>query len=108
MLVGGLFPLSYQGSPNRLLDLCNKGNEYLIAKQNRGVPGGSDGEESICHVGDLGSIPRSRISPREGNGSPPQYSCLEDLHGQRSLAGNGPWGCKELDTTEWLSKAQTE
>ena len=23
--------------------------------------------------------------------------------GQRSLAGYRPWGCKELDTTEWLS-----
>ena len=23
-------------------------------------------------------------------------------HGQRSLAGCGPWGCKESDTTEWL------
>ena len=24
------------------------------------------------------------------------------FHGQRSLAGNSPWGYKELDTTEWL------
>ena len=24
-------------------------------------------------------------------------------HGQRSLAGYSPWGCKELDTTEWLT-----
>ena len=23
-------------------------------------------------------------------------------HGQRSLVGYSPWGCKELDTTEWL------
>ena len=23
-------------------------------------------------------------------------------HGQRSLVGCNPWGCKELDTTEWL------
>ena len=23
-----------------------------------------------------------------------------ELHGQRSLAGYSPWGCKELDTTE--------
>ena len=26
-----------------------------------------------------------------------------EFHGQRSLAGYSPWGCKELDTTEWLS-----
>ena len=29
-----------------------------------------------------------------------QYSCLENSHGQRSLAGYGPWGCKESDTVE--------
>ena len=27
----------------------------------------------------------------------------EKFHGQRSLAGYGPWGRKELDITEWLS-----
>ena len=25
-----------------------------------------------------------------------------EFHGQRSLAGYSPWGCKELDVTEWL------
>ena len=38
----------------------------------------------------------------EGHGNPLQYSCLENPHGQRSLAGYSPWGCKESDTTEWL------
>ena len=42
-------------------------------------PGGSDGTESACNAGDLGSVPGSRRSPREGSGSPLQYSCLEDL-----------------------------
>ena len=27
-----------------------------------------------------------------------------EFHGQSSLAGYSPWGRKELDTTEWLSK----
>ena len=27
-------------------------------------------------------------------------------HGQRSLVSHSPWGCKELDTTEWLNKVQ--
>ena len=27
-----------------------------------------------------------------------------EFHGQRSLAGYSPWGCKELDTTEWLTQ----
>ena len=35
--------------------------------------GGSDGTESTCNAGDLGSIPGSGISPREGNGNPLQY-----------------------------------
>ena len=42
-------------------------------------PGGSDGTESACNAGDLGSVPGSRRSPGGGNGNPLQYSCLEDL-----------------------------
>ena len=45
-------------------------------------------------------IPRSGRSPGEGNGNPVQYSCLENPHGQRSLAGYSPWGHKELETAE--------
>ena len=43
-----------------------------------GFPGGSDGKESTCSVGDPGSIPGSGRSPGEGNGNPLQYSCLEN------------------------------
>ena len=38
----------------------------------------SDGKESACNVGDLGSIPGSGWSPGKGNGNPLQYSCLEN------------------------------
>ena len=31
---------------------------------------------------------------------------LGESHGQRSLVGCSPWGCKELDITEKLSTAQ--
>ena len=65
-----------------------------------GFPGGSDSEDSACNVGDLGSIPGLGISPGGGHGNPLQYSYLENPHGQRSLVGYSPWGCKELDTTE--------
>ena len=34
-------------------------------------------KESACNVGGLGSIPGSGRSPGEGNGDPPQHSCLE-------------------------------
>ena len=40
---------------------------------------GSDGKEPACSEGDPGSIPGLGRSPREGNGNPLQYSCLENL-----------------------------
>ena len=43
-----------------------------------GFPSGSDGKESACNEGDLGSIPGSGISPGEGNSYPLQYSGLEN------------------------------
>jgi len=43
-----------------------------------GFPDGSDGKESACYVGDLGSIPGSGRSPGEVKGYPLQYSCLEN------------------------------
>ena len=41
-------------------------------------PSGSDGKESACNAGDLGSIPGMGRAPRERNGYPLQYSCLEN------------------------------
>ena len=70
-----------------------------------GFLGGSDGKESTCNVGDVGTIPGLGRSPGGGHGNPLHYSCLENPHGQRSLEGYSPWGCKELDTTEQLSTA---
>ena len=43
-----------------------------------GLPGGSDGKESACSVGDLGSIPGLGKYSGEGSGDPPQYSRLEN------------------------------
>ena len=43
-----------------------------------GFLGGSDGKESACITGDLGSIPGSGISPGGGNDNPLQYTCLEN------------------------------
>ena len=55
---------------------------------------------SAWNAGDPGSIHGSGRSPREGNGNPLQYSCLENPIGGRSLVGYSPWDRKELDTTE--------
>ena len=42
----------------------------------------------------------SGISPGVWNGNPLQYSYLEKFHGQRSLEGYSPCGCKESDMTK--------
>ena len=71
-----------------------------------GFPGGSDGkrirlqcrrpqESSVRSLGqedplEKETITHSGILPGEA-------------HGERSLAGYCPWGCKESDMTEWLS-----
>ena len=52
-----------------------------------GFPGGSDGKESACNVGDLGSIPSLGRSCGGGHGNTLQYSCPENPHGQRNLEG---------------------
>ena len=68
-----------------------------------GFPDGAVVENPPANAGDtrdVGLIPESGRSPGEGRGNPLQYSCLENLHGQRNLAGYSPWDCKESDTTE--------
>ena len=57
-------------------------------------PGSSDGKESACNAGDLGSVPGLGRSPGGGYGNLLQYSCLENPHGQRSLVGYSPWVTK--------------
>ena len=69
-------------------------------------PGWLSGNESARDIGDAGhkgSIPGSERFPGGGHGNPLQYSCLENPHGQKSLAGSNPWGRQEMDTTEVLS-----
>ena len=70
------------------------------------ISGVLNSKESACDEGDLGLIPGSGRSLGGGHGNPLQYSCLLNLHGQKSLADYSPWGHKELDTTERLSTAQ--
>ena len=67
-------------------------------------PGGSDGKESACNAGDLGLIPGLGKIPREGNGNPLQYSCLENSMDRGAWwATCSPWGCKESHMTEQLT-----
>ena len=70
-------------------------------------PGGSDGKEFACSLRDLGSIPGSGRSPREGDWLPTPVFLPGESHGQRSLVGCSPWGCKESDTTEQLTLSRS-
>ena len=62
-------------------------------------PGGSESKESACNAGDPDSIPLLRQFPGEENGSPLQYSCLENSmdRGARQVAVHGD--TKEVGTT---------
>ena len=43
-----------------------------------GFPSGSEGKESACNAGDLGSIPGLGRYPGGRHGNPLLYSCLEN------------------------------
>ena len=53
-------------------------------------------KESACNAGDLGLIPGSERSSWEGNGSPLQYSCLEN-----SLDRGAWWAIVHGVTKSW-------
>ena len=55
-----------------------------------GFPGSSAGRESTCNAEDTSSVSGWGRAPGGGHGNPFQYSCLENPHGQRSLAGYNP------------------
>ena len=69
----------------------------MYFKMYLGSPGGSVGKESTCNVEDPGLIPGWERSPRERNGNPLQYSCLENF------MDRGAWQA----TVHELAKNQT-
>ena len=71
---------------------------YSTSFKCTGFPGGSEVKVSACNVGDLGSIRGSERSPREGNGNPLQYSCLEN-----PMDGGAWWA-----TVHGVAKSRTQ
>ena len=67
-----------------------------INKPPSGFPGGSDGEEFACNVGDLGSIPGSGRSPGGVMATQLQCSCLGNSMnwGAWQVRGYSLWGCR--------------
>ena len=85
------------------------GQEYLLEKgqatrsSTLGTPGGSEGKESACNVGDLSMIPGLGRYPGKRKWQPTPVFLPGKFHEwRRSLAGYSPLGHKELDTTEQL------
>ena len=64
---------------------------------------GSDGKESACSGGDLGSVPRSGRSPGERKSYPFQYSCLRNSMDREAWWATVHGGHKELNTAERLT-----
>ena len=52
--------------------------ELHVDAEAQDFPGGSDGKVSAYSAGDPSSLPGSGRSSGEGNGTPLQYSCLEN------------------------------
>ena len=63
-------------------------------------------KKSTCNARGLGLIPGLGRSPGGAHDNSLQYSCLENPHEQRSLAGYSAWDRKELDTIKQLNTAQ--
>ena len=55
------------------------------------------------NIGDAGSIPGLGRPSGDGNDNPLQLFLPGKSHGQRSLEGYSPWGCKQSDMTERLT-----
>ena len=69
----------------------------------QGFPGGASGKESACNAEDIkgvGLIPGLEYPLEEGMATHSRLFLSGESHGQRSLAHDSPWGCRESDTTE--------
>ena len=71
---------------SKIWDWADYGNKWL------------SGKESACsegNKGDVDSIPRSGRFPWRREWQPTPVFLPREPHGQRSLVGYSPWGCKE-------------
>ena len=67
--------------------------------KSQGFPSGSAVKNLPASVGDLGLIPGLGRSPGEGNGSPLQYSCLENSMDREAWWATVRGIAKESDVT---------
>ena len=86
-------------SPKKMTRLLKNisATSFLLSISHYCFPGGSDGKESACNAGNLGSVPGLGRSPGERNGNPLQDSSLE------SLMERGAW----QSTVHRITKSRT-
>ena len=76
-----------------------------------GFPGGASGKEPPGNAGvarDTGLIPGSGRLPWRRKWQPSPVFLPGESHGQRSLGGYSPQGCKESDMTKQLTLGAAE
>ena len=82
-----------EGRVGRIWSGAVQSESYIVTQGQCGIksfPGCASSKESTANAGDTrntGSVRGLGRSPGEGHGNPLQYSCLENPHGHRSLAG---------------------
>ena len=72
---------------------CRLSGVIQVPNNSVGLPWWLNGKESACSAGDLGSIPGLKI-PWRRKWLPTPVFLPGESHGQRSLAGHSPGGCK--------------
>ena len=104
----GAWRLQSMGSQRAGHDLVTKQQQLALAYLPfKGFPGGSVGKEFACNVGEIGSISGLGQSPREGNGNPFQYSCLQNPMDRGACWAIVHGVAKELDVTRTTMSTYT-
>ena len=80
--------------------------DFLNSHYSLGFLGAWDSKESVCNAGDQGSIPGPEKSPGKRSF---YYSTILAwrIPWTEEPLGYSPWGCKESETTKWLSLSFT-
>ena len=72
-----------------------------------GFPSSSDSKESACNAGGPEFSPWVRQIPWRRKWQPTPVFLPGEFHGQRSLAGYSPWGCKRFGH-DWATNTHTK
>ena len=94
-----------QAGGSQPLSLSLPHNHFLSFSRPKVFPAGASGKEPTCKCGRLkrpGFDPWVRKIPQKRTWQPTPVFLPGESHGQRSLVGYSPQGCKELDTT-WVT-----